>query len=57
MLRTNVSKENFLALLYQSGYLTIKEATLVSGSYLLTLGYPNEEVENGLNDIRHRLEG
>ena len=51
MLRTNVSKENFLALLYQSGYLTIKEATLVSGSYLLTLGYPNEEVENGLNEI------
>ena len=51
MLRTNVSRENFLALLYQSGYLTIKEATLVSGSYLLTLGYPNEEVENGLNEI------
>ena len=51
MLRTNVSKENFLSLLYQTGYLTIKEATLVSGSYLLTLGYPNEEVENGLNEI------
>ena len=51
MLRTNISKENFLALLYQSGYLTIKEATLVSGSYLLTLGYPNEEIENGLNEI------
>ena len=51
MLRTNISKENFLSLLYQTGYLTIKEATLVSGSYLLTLGYPNEEVENGLNEI------
>ena len=51
MLKTNISKENFLSLLYQTGYLTIKKAEVIRGSYLLTLGYPNEEVENGLNEI------
>ena len=51
MMKTQVSRENFLALLYQSGYLTIKKVESVRGSYLLTLGYPNEEVENGLNEI------
>ncbi len=51
MVETEVSRENFLALLYQSGYLTIKEAAPVRGSFLIRLGYPNEEVEQGLNEI------
>ena len=51
MVQTEVSRENFLALLYQTGYLTIKEAIPVRGSFLIRLGYPNEEVEGGLNEI------
>ncbi len=51
MAQTEVSRYNFLSLLYQTGYLTIKEAVPVMGSYLITLGYPNEEVEKGLNEI------
>ncbi len=51
MAKTEVSKRNFLSLLYQSGYLTIKRAKIVGGSYLFTLGYPNREVEEGLNEI------
>ncbi len=51
MVQTEVSRESFLALLYQTGYLTIKEAVPVRGSYLIRLGYPNEEVEQGLNEI------
>ena len=51
MVQTEVSRENFLALLYQTGYLTIKEAVPVRGSFLIRLGYPNEEVEEGLNEI------
>jgi len=51
MVQTEVSRENFLALLYQTGYLTIKEAIPVMESYLIKLGYPNEEVEKGLNEI------
>jgi hypothetical protein len=51
MLKTEVNKENFMALLYQTGYLTIKNATLIGDSYLITLGYPNKEVRKGLNEI------
>ncbi len=51
MVQTELSRENFLALLYQSGYLTIKEAVPVRGSFLIRLGYPNEEVKQGLNEI------
>ena len=51
MTRTEVNKSNFLVLLYQSGYLTIRKAELVGGSYVYTLGYPNREVEKGLNTI------
>ena len=51
MVQTEVSKENFIALLYQSGYLTIKASSKGRSGYLLTLGYPNEEVEQGLNEI------
>lgn len=51
MVQTEVSRYNFLALLYQTGYLTIKEAVPVMGRFLIKLGYPNEEVENGLNEI------
>ncbi len=51
MARTEVNKDNFLSLLYQSGYLTIKKSEVVGKTYLFTLGYPNEEVERGLNAI------
>ena len=51
MTRTEVNKSNFLVLLYQSGYLTIRKAELIGGSYVYTLGYPNREVEKGLNSI------
>ena len=51
MVKTEVSRENFLSLLYQSGYLTIKDSSKGRSGYLLTLGYPNEEVEEGLNEI------
>ena len=51
MVKTEVNKDNFLALLYQSGYLTIKSAELIGGSYLITLDYPNKEVKEGLNEI------
>jgi hypothetical protein len=51
MTKTEVNKDNFLSLLYQSGYLTIKKARLLGESYLYTLGYPDEEVRNGLTKI------
>ena len=51
MVKTNVSKDNFLSLLYQTGYLTIKGTEPVGESCLITLGYPNEEVKKGLNEI------
>ncbi len=51
MVQTEVSSDNFLALLYQTGYLTIKEAVPVRESFLIELGYPNKEVERGLNEI------
>ena len=51
MVKTQVSRENFLSLLYQSGYLTIKSSSKRRSGYLLTMGYPNEEVEQGLNEI------
>ena len=49
--RTEISKSSFLSLLYQSGYLTIKSAELIGEAYVYTLGYPNKEVEKGLNSI------
>ena len=51
MVKTNVSKDNFLSLLYQTGYLTIKESESEEGSSLITLGYPNKEVKKGLTEI------
>ena len=51
MIKTEVCKVNFMSLLYQTGYLTIKKAEAVTEGYLLTLGYPNEEVEEGLTRI------
>ena len=43
------------ALLFQTGYLTILEQEAVAGKALYTLGYPNREVREGLNDslLRH----
>ena len=51
MVKTNVSKYNFLSLLYQTGYLTIKNAEEVGDSYVMKLGYPNKEVSQGLTQI------
>jgi hypothetical protein len=51
MVKTNVSKDNFLSLLYQTGYLTIKGSESVEGNSLITLGYPNKEVKKGLTEI------
>ncbi len=51
MAKTDISKDNFLSLLYQSGYLTIKSAKLVGGNYLFGLGFPNEEVTRGFSSI------
>jgi hypothetical protein len=40
------------ALLWQAGYLTIREVTpLPSGRVTVTLGYPNAEVEASLNEV------
>lgn len=44
--------ENVLPLLYQSGYLTIKD--YYNDSELYTLGIPNREVEKCLFEIRKR---
>ena len=49
--KTEISKENFLSLLYQSGYLTIKCARFLGESYFYTLDYPDQEVRNGLTRI------
>ena len=52
MVKTEVSKDNFLSLLYQTGYLTIKDVdSSDEDDILLLLGYPNKEVKKGLNQI------
>ena len=51
MVKTEVNKDNFMSLLYQTGYLTIKERDEVGGRYLYTLGFPNKEVEEGLTGM------
>ncbi len=51
MVKTDINLDNFLSLLYQTGYLTIHNSELVGDSYLITLGYPNKEVKKGLNEI------
>ena len=52
MVKTEVSKDNFLSLLYQTGYLTIKNVdSSDEDDILLLLGYPNKEVKKGLNQI------
>lgn len=38
------------ALLFQTGYLTIKQRENLGGDYFYTLGYPNREVKQSLND-------
>lgn len=40
-----------LALLFQSGYLTIKEQTTIGTNLAYTLTYPNHEVKSSLNKI------
>ena len=51
MVKTEVNKDNFMSLLYQTGYLTIKKRDEVGGRYLYTLGFPNKEVEEGLTGM------
>ncbi len=46
------------ALLFQTGYLTIKEVQVQDFEYRYTLGYPNLEVEKHLNaDLFVRMTG
>ena len=47
MVKTNVSKYNFLSLLYQSGYLTIKGGESLGDDYIVSLGYPTKKLQKG----------
>ncbi len=51
MTKTEVNKDSFMSLLYQSGYLTIKKAKSINCIKLFTLDYPDEEVRRGLNSV------
>ena len=51
MTKTDVNKDSFMSLLYQSGYLTIKKVEDNRERKFYTLGYPNEEVEEGLTGM------
>ncbi|CAG0910108.1 unnamed protein product, partial [Cyprideis torosa] len=46
------------ALMFQTGYLTIKEREHLSGNYFYTLGYPNREVYQSLNNslLKHLVQ-
>lgn len=44
---TTASQASSVAMLYQTGYLTIKEAQRNGPELIYTLGYPNREVERG----------
>ena len=37
------------ALLFQTGYLTIKKQENIGGQFFYTLGYPNREIAQSLN--------
>ncbi len=43
--------EDPLAMIYQSGYLTIKDYERVGGTYFYTLDYPNVEVKKGFTAL------
>ncbi|PWR00606.1 ATP-binding protein [Leucothrix pacifica] len=45
----DIEKIGTEALLFQTGYLTIKKEENLGGNYFYTLGYPNREVEQSLN--------
>ena len=53
-----VSTEEFEALLFQTGYLTITGAEELGGKALYRLGYPNREVRQSLNEhlLRHLVQ-
>lgn len=53
------TKEDFICLLYWYGYFTAKEASLIDGDYLLTLGYTNRAMEDNLESLvlEHFLSG
>ena len=51
MTRNGVDKWKFLSLLFQLGYLSIKEAKYTNNDYLYTLGYTNLETQKTLNEI------
>lgn len=46
------------ALMFQTGYLTIKEREHLDGNYFYTLGYPNREVYQSLNNslLKHLVQ-
>ena len=46
------------ALMFQTGYLTIKKRELLDGNYFYTLGYPNREVYQSLNNslLKHLVQ-
>jgi len=46
----DVDEMTIEALLFQTGYLTIKHRENLGGDYFYTLGYPNREVRQSLND-------
>ena len=46
----DVDNINTQALLFQTGYLTIKKRQRVGGQIYYTLGYPNQEVQQSLNE-------
>ncbi|MEZ5476006.1 MAG: ATP-binding protein [Thiolinea sp.] len=46
----DVDEMTIEALLFQTGYLTIKQRENLGGDYFYTLGYPNREVKQSLND-------
>ena len=45
----DIERMDTQALLFQTGYLTIKHEENLGGQYYYTLGYPNREVEQSLN--------
>ncbi|MEZ5534839.1 MAG: ATP-binding protein [Thiolinea sp.] len=47
----DVDKMTIEALLFQTGYLTIKHSQQAAGQVFYTLGYPNQEVYQSLNEV------
>nr|CAA6804118.1 MAG: FIG00914433: hypothetical protein [uncultured Thiotrichaceae bacterium] len=54
----DVDEMSIEALMFQTGYLTIKKRELLEGNYFYTLGYPNREVYQSLNNslLKHLVQ-